>query len=121
MRNDNNDAENVKTWHDKKGKFAKNNPGKQPGTSKNKLRDKIKEFINSNFDRLPEYFSELKPKEKCEIIIALLPYAVSRLQSIQMNESDAEGNPVESKPLAIDYSKLSQNAIDEILNSLHVE
>lgn len=68
------------------GKFLPNNPGKPKGSSKNKLRDKIRTFVDDNFEKLPEWFDQLKPKEKVEAYLNLMPYVVSRLQSINWTD-----------------------------------
>jgi len=101
---------------DANGRFLPGNAGKPKGASKNKIRDKIKDFINSNFDKLPEYFNGLKPKEKIEILIALMPYAVSRLQSVTLKENESN-----SEKAFIDYSALSENTLKEILNNTYVD
>ena len=112
MRNDNNDADNVKTWHNESGKFTKNNPGKQKGSSKNKIRDEIRTFLNERWQDFPTWFDVLKPKEKIETMLDLMPYAVSRLQSI--SQTDDQGNSLEPKA-TIDYSRLSEATLKEIL------
>jgi len=94
------------------GKFLPNNPGKPKGASKNKLRDKIRAFCDNNFDNLPEWFDRLKPKEKVDAYLSLLPYVVSRLQSVSM--TDIDGNDLTPKAI-IDYSKLSDSALSELL------
>ncbi len=75
------------------GQFAKGNVGKQKGSSKNKLRDEIRTFLNNNWSNFPEWFSKLKPKEKIDTMLDLMPYAVSRLQSIAMTDSDGNDLP----------------------------
>lgn len=109
MKADNNSKHNGK---DKLGRFLPGNPGKPKGSSKNKLRDKIRLFINDNWDEMPQWFSELKPREKFEVLIAFMPYSVSRLQSIAVTDSD--GNDIQQKTV-IDYTKLKPETIREIL------
>ena len=75
---ENNATENV--YHGANGRFAKGNPGKPPGSSKNKLRDQVKGFLSDNWVDLPEFFKELTPKEKWQVVIDLLPYVVPRLK-----------------------------------------
>ena len=96
------------------GQFAKGNPGKPKGSSKNRLRDEIRNFLNDNWANFPEWFSELKPKEKIETMLDLMPYAVSRLQSI--SQTDDQGNSLEPKA-TIDYSRLSEATLKEILQN----
>lgn len=112
---ENNGAKNGK---DKLGRFLPGNPGKPKGSSKNKLRDQIRKFINDNWDSLPDWFEKLKPKDKIDTILALLPYSVSRLQSVSM--TDSEGNDLEKRTI-VDYSKLSEKTLKEILKNTHYE
>lgn len=109
MESENNGSDNGK---DKKGRFLPGNPGKPKGSSKNKLRDEIRTFLNDNWSNFPEWFSKLKPKDKIDTMLDLMPYAVSRLQSVAM--TDAEGHELKQKAF-IDYTKLSANTLKEIL------
>jgi hypothetical protein len=93
------------------GQFAKGNPGKPKGATKNKLRDKIRTFLNDNFENLPAWFEELKPRDKMKVYIDLLPYCVSRLQSVSL--TDVEGN--ELNQAVIDYAKLDEETLKKIL------
>ncbi|MGE0588922.1 MAG: hypothetical protein AB7O48_10150 [Cyclobacteriaceae bacterium] len=101
------------TDRDNKGRFTEGNPGKPKGSSKNKFRDRIRDFIDSNWNELPKWFSKLKEKEKIDVILALTPYAVSKLQSISM--TDSEGEDLKAEKTVIDYNKLSPNALREVL------
>ena len=55
--------------------------GRQAGTP-NKLTSEIKEilgqFLQKEIDSIPDYFKEIEPKEKLEIITKLLPFVVPR-------------------------------------------
>ena len=95
------------------GQFAPGNPGKPAGSSKNKLRDEIRAFINENWKDFPSWFATLKPYEKIDVTISLLPYAVSRLQSVAMTDSEGD----DQKKASIDYSKLSESTLKEILQN----
>lgn len=99
------------------GQFAPGNPGKPKGSSKNKLRDEIKGFIGEKWNDFPEWFDALKPREKIETLLALLPYAVSRLQSVSMTDQEGQDLPERA---VIDYTKLSQATLTEILNATTV-
>jgi hypothetical protein len=96
---------------DNGGKFLPGNPGKPKGSSKNKLRDEIRSFLNENWKEFPIWFAALKPKEKIETMLDLMPYAVSRLQSISMTDSEGAEMP----KATIDYTKLSEATLREIL------
>jgi hypothetical protein len=97
---------------DNGGRFMPGNPGKPKGSSKNKLRDEIKSFLKDNWKDFPEYFKALKPKEKIECMLDLMPYAVPRLQAIAMTDTD--GNDLENRA-QIDYTKLDQETLSKIL------
>jgi len=101
---------------DELGRFLPGNPGKPKGSSKNKLRDQIRTFLNDNWDSLPDWFEKLKPKEKFDVIISLMPYAVSRLQSVHMGDQD--GNDLRPP---YDYTKLSEQALKELLSIVQDE
>jgi hypothetical protein len=103
---------------DDKGKFLPGNPGKPKGSSKNKLRDEIKTFLNENWKEFPTWFAALKPKEKIECMLDLLPFAVPRLQSIAM--TDTEGNDLPKGPV-IDWTKLSEKSLKEVLSLTSIE
>ena len=95
------------------GQFAPGNPGKQKGSSKNLMRDQIKKFISDHWQDMPVWFAGLKPKEKIDVMLALLPYSVSRLQSVSM--TDSQGEDLSEPKAFIDYSQLSQGTLTEIL------
>lgn len=99
------------------GKFALGNPGKPSGSSKNKMRDKIRSFIDNSWEDFPKWFKELSNKEKIQTLIDLMPYAVSRLQSVA--STDSEGNDLPEKRPFVDYTKLSERTLKEILNHTH--
>jgi len=99
------------------GKFAPGNPGKPHGSSKNKMRDKLRTFLDERWEEFPEWFGELTPKEKVQTVIDLMPYAVSRLQSVAA--SDGEGNDIEPKRTFIAWDKLDEKTIHNILSNTH--
>lgn len=106
MTADINGIENGKshTWRDTSGRFQPGNPGRQKGSVKSKLRDEIKTFITTEWPNFKTWFNTLKEEKKIEVLLNLLPYGVSRLQSISM--SDDEGEPIEK---GIDLSRWSDD------------
>lgn len=94
------------------GRFTNGNPGRAVG-SKNKLREKVKTFVNTNIDNLQAWFDGLDPEKKIKVLNDLLPFCISKLQSV--SASDDEGNPVQSNA-SIDYTKLSASALREVLS-----
>jgi len=97
MNNDNNDRDNVNGYLNENGKFAPGNPGKPKGSSKNRLRDEIKKFIEANLVNMPIWFKALKPKEKLDVIRDFMPYVCPRLQAVSM--VDSEGNDLPIQPI----------------------
>ncbi len=93
------------------GRFVPGSGGRPVG-SKNKMRERVKFFVETNLENLQTYFDQLEPRDKVKVLSDLLPFCISRLQSVSM--TDAEGNELESKA-NIDYSKLSQSTLSEIL------
>lgn len=94
------------------GRFTNGNPGRAQG-SKNKLREKVKTFVNTNIDGLQAWFDGLDPEKKIKVLNDLLPFCISKLQSV--SASDDEGNPVEPSA-SIDWTLLSENALKEVLS-----
>lgn len=88
MGSENNGPDNGRDFST--GKWLPGNAGKPRGSSKNKLRDEIKTFLNDRWKDFPTWFEKLKEKEKVQCMLDLLPYAVPRLQNIAM--TDSEGN-----------------------------
>ncbi len=73
------------------------------------LRETIAAFLESNFRKIVIDFKKLPPKERAKLYCDLLQYAVPRLQSVS-NEM-----AIEIKGNDIDYSKLSDQALNEII------
>lgn len=94
------------------GRFKNGNPGRVTG-SKNKLREKVKTFVNTNIDGLQAWFDGLDPEKKIKVLNDLLPFCISKLQSV--SASDDEGNPVASKA-SVDWTRLSPAALKEVLS-----
>jgi len=99
---------------DEKGRFGRGNPGKQIGSSKNKMRDSIRSFIATEWESFPLWFSFLTPKEKIETMLALMPYSVSRLQSVSV--TDSQGEDIE-QPLQIQWNRLKPETLKDVLNN----
>jgi len=120
MKSDNNRFENGK---DSKGRFLPGNPGKPHGSSKNKLRDEIRDFLNDNWSNFPEWFSKLNPKEKISTMLDLMPYAVSRLQSV--STTDSEGKDIDliwnETKTYVDYTKIKPETLREILKHTKIQ
>jgi hypothetical protein len=99
------------------GRFAPGNAGKPHG-SKNKMRERVKSFVETNLENLQTYFDQLEPRDKVKVLSDLLPFCISKLQSVSM--TDAEGNNLEPRA-NIDYTKLSPELLKELLANTTLE
>ena len=97
---------------DELGRWSQGNPGRPVG-SKNKMREKLKAFLEQNFDDLQKNFNQLGPKEKLFFYISLLQFGLPRLSAA----TDTEGSDLINQKAVIDYSKLSESTLKEILQN----
>lgn len=70
--------------------FEKGNPGKPKGAVNKvsqKVRETIVQFLEDNIETIQTDFETLKAKERLEFIERIIPYAVPKLQSIEMDHS----------------------------------
>ena len=67
-------------------KGTRGNPQGRPKGAKNavtkELRAKLKNLIDSELEALPDLLSEIEPKDRLEMIIKLLAYAMPKVQPI---------------------------------------
>jgi len=67
------------------GQFAKGNKGKPKG-SPNKvtkeLRDKLKAILSDELENLPAILANIEGKERIELVVKLLPYAMPKVQPL---------------------------------------
>lgn len=111
---ENTENNGLSTEHrDTLGRFTNGNPGRRRG-SKNLMREKVKTFVDKNIDGLQLWFDSLDPEKKIKVLNELLPFCISKLQSV--SESDDEGNPVEHPRAFVDWTKLSEGALREVLS-----
>ncbi len=112
-------AENmgVLSGRDSLGRFAPGSGGRPHG-SKNKMRERVKSFVETNLENLQTYFDQLEPRDKVKVLTDLLPFVISKLQSVSM--TDAEGNNLEPKA-TIRYDRLSEATLKEILEHTSIE
>lgn len=80
---DNNDKPTVE-WHNDKGKFKPGNPGKLPGTHKNKLRDDIKSFMENSWQSFPDWFAKLDNEKKIDVMLSLFSYVIPRMKQMEV-------------------------------------
>lgn len=98
----------------KDGKFQKGHNGFKPVGAQNKLRGEIKKFLSDEWPSFASWFQSLKAKEKIEVYLDLLPFAVGKLQNIAATNSEGEDIAPGAQ---IDYTKLSPSALQEILSA----
>lgn len=46
------------------------------------IRSALKNCIHNEFEQLPELLKELKPKERLELLVKLLPYALPKSNNV---------------------------------------
>jgi hypothetical protein len=93
---------------DQSGKFTPGHPGfKKPKTEFQRLtKTKLGEFLAEKLEDLPAIYKELNAKEKAKLILACAEYFLPKQREhvIDINESSF-----------LDYTKLSESALNEIL------
>lgn len=94
-------------------KGVSGNPKGRPIGSQNKLRVKLKEFIDGNIDNLQTWFDTLDAGTKIKVLCDLLPFCISKLQSVALT-SDIDDDENESESGGIDYSKLSEETLRKL-------
>jgi hypothetical protein len=66
---------------------ASGNPKGRPKGSKNKdvkaLRERVKDLLDANFDRIVADLEELEPKERVSAYFKLLEFALPKLKAIE--------------------------------------
>lgn len=76
----------------KKGRT--NNPNGRPVGKQNRvtteIKDVINKFLKENTNNLQTEFDNLESKDKLRFVIDLLPYAVPKLQSVEVKETEPE-------------------------------
>lgn len=102
----------MREYRDNLGRFRAGNSGRKPGTT-SKLRQKVRDFVETNIENLQSYFDELDTKDKVKVLSDLLPFCISKLQSV--SASDSEGNDLPEEQRAFDLSKLSESTLHEVL------
>lgn len=71
-----------------------NNPDGRPKGSPNKvtkkLRERISDFLEENWEKIEKDFDQLEPKERVSLFEKLLQYTVPKLQSTELKTPDQE-------------------------------
>jgi len=53
------------------------------------LRSVLKNCIHNEFEKLPELLEELKPKERLELLVKLLPYALPKNKEVSVSYGES--------------------------------
>jgi hypothetical protein len=88
-----------------------------PNKTTNELRELINELVSNEIDFILNNLSKLTISERIEVTLKLLPYSLSKLQpSRELESNDNTIIWIEQKDY-IDYSKLKDSTIDDIIEN----
>lgn len=65
--------------------------GREKGTPNKltkELRAVLKDLLHQEFEELPNHFEGLEPKERIELLIKLLPYALPKVKEVHYKEGE---------------------------------
>ncbi len=117
LKTDSNGLSTASKDRDRLGRFTPGNSGRPVG-SKNKLRQKVKGFVETNIENLQEYFDKLEPREKIKVLADLMPFCIARLQGI--SQTDADGENINAA--GFDFSTVkNHNALTRFLDEIDLE
>jgi len=46
------------------------------------LRNQLKELVKSELEQLPEYLNDMKPKERLDILLKLMPFVLPKVKGV---------------------------------------
>ena len=46
------------------------------------LRNQLKELVKSELEQLPDYLKEMKPKERLDILLKLMPFVLPKVKGV---------------------------------------
>jgi hypothetical protein len=95
-------AEQLKPHQFKKGQpgFIKSGPNK----INREVKSLIKNFVDEKFEEIEEAFSQLSPKEKCQMYVSLLGYIIPKKATIE----HAKQLEIPKELEALNYDQLEQ-------------
>ena len=82
--------------------------GREQGTPNKltkELRTALKNILANELENIPEQLNKLEPKDRLEILVKLLPYAVSKLESVNI-----ESREIFDMANIDPFSKIRENA-----------
>jgi len=65
--------------------------GRQAGTPNKltkELRAALKNILHNEIEQLPDYFDKLEPKDRLELVVKLLPYALPKINTVNYRENE---------------------------------
>ena len=90
------------------GKFKKGesgNPAGRPNGKSNKLtkefRESLHDALRGDIERISEYLHELDAKDKLDVLSKLLPYVMPKYQSIEIEGSLTQREPIDLEGMSI--------------------
>jgi hypothetical protein len=65
--------------------------GREAGTPNKltkELRAALKDLLHQELQNLPEHLNSLEPKDRLEILVKLLPYALPKVEAVNYTENE---------------------------------
>lgn len=88
-----------------------------PNKSTSELRELINELVSNEIEYIIDNLSKLTIAERIEVTLKLLPFSISKLQPTkELESSDTKIIWIEQKDY-VDYSKLKDETLDDIINN----
>lgn len=101
------------SFRDEKGRLLPGHGGlKKPGSNnrlQGEIKNKITEFLAGKLERLEDIYSEVSAKDKLRFLSELLAYVLPKSKEIT--------NITEEPKATIDYSKLPEDVLRQVLNA----
>lgn len=105
-------------FRNKDGTLKPGHNGLKPRGANNRLqheiKNKITDFLNGKLETIEEIYSQVSPKEKLKFLLELLGYILPKSKEIFLDNS-------EENRASIDYSKLPEDVLRQILNATTLE
>lgn len=104
---------------DENGRLRPGHKGLKPKGATNRLQGEIKEkitlFLSGKLENLEEIYSQVSPKEKLHFLAEILAYILPKSKELTIEDYS------QSRNAQIDYTKLSESTLLEILQHTKLE